>query len=855
MDKKTVRFLVYSFCGVMVVCIALFIVLIGFMSKKTQGTVEEVSEIYMLEVSEQVQQKFDSIMSLRMMQVQGIVKRTPPDTVEYGKKMLDELRLSTEIRRFTYLGAYMEDGTLQTIYGEQMELLDEESFENSLLQNGKVIERGMGSSGQEMLLLGVEAFYPMDNGKNSRALVAGVPIKYLDSVLFLDEAGGNVSCNIIARNGSYVINNSDKSNDNYFENIQESIDTYQGQDPNGYVMKLQKAMAEKKEYSTFIQMDGEPQHIFCAPLLGNDTWYLIAVMPNGILEEPLTKLDNVRIKAIVGCVSIITVTMLIILVQYARLAQRQRQELDKARKDAIRANNAKSEFLSSMSHDIRTPMNAIIGMTDIALKNKHDEARVEDCLRNVQLSSKHLLGLINDVLDMSKIESGKMTLNMAPLSLRDMVDDLVNIMQPQIRERNQNFDVFIKNIETEIVYSDSVRLNQVLLNFLSNAVKFTPQEGSIHVLMYQEPSPRGDEWVRNHFIVQDTGIGMSKEFQAKIFNTFTREESEEVQKITGTGLGMSISKNIVDLMGGTIELESELGKGSKFHVILDMEKGEAQEEMTLPGWNVLVVDDNELLCTSAAANLEELGIHAEWATDGATAVKMVEERHERNEDYRFALIDWKMPGMDGVETIQKIRASVGEKVPIFLISAYNWGDIEDAAKTAGVEGFIAKPLFKSTLYASLSRYTEQGSHKPRASQTRKKVDFTGKRLLIAEDVEVNWIVAREALQEFGFELEHAVNGKECVEMFEQSQVGYYDGILMDIRMPVMNGYDATWAIRALEREDNEVPIIAMTADAFSDDVQYCLSCGMNAHVAKPLDIRELVRTIQTYVCDDKENSM
>lgn len=846
MDKKIVRFLWFSFISVTIVCVIVFISLSIFMSNNTEKSVKQVSEIYMSEVSVQIRQKFDSIISLRMEQAEGVVSRTPPDEAVYGEEMLDELRFSAEIRKFSYLGLYGGDGYIETVYGKPVSLPDPDYFETCLREENMVIERGIDSEDAGILLLGTPAAYPMENGQRSMALVTGIPMEYLDQALFLDVEEGNVYSHIIDKDGNFVIRSSDAFRDNYFDRIRERFDSLEGRSTEKCAKELQEAMKRNENYSTHVFVDGEERHLYCSPLSDNCKWYLIAAMPNEVLNNPLAQLDHMRIKATIGCVCVIMLTVLVIFIRYSKMLQEQMQALHVVSQEAVRANKAKSEFLSSMSHDIRTPMNAIIGMTDIALRNIGDADRVEGCLKKVMLSSKHLLGLINDVLDMSKIESGKMTLNIGPTSLREMADDLVNIMQPQIKERNLYFDIFIRDIKTENVCCDSVRLNQILLNLLSNAVKFTPEGGRVDVRIYQEPSPLGEAYVRTHFIVEDTGIGMSEEFQKKIFDTFTREESEQVQHIMGTGLGMAITKNIVNLMHGTIVLESELGKGSRFDVALDLQIGESSEEMKLPAWNVLVVDDNEALCTSAAANLEEMGVHAEWATEGSAAIQMIEERHKKNEDYRFALIDWKMPHMGGLQTVREIRERVGNRVPVFLISSYNWGDIEDKVSMEEIEGFIAKPLFKSTLYACLEKYMEKPKTKTEQTQSQ-NVDFSGKRLLIAEDIEINWIIVEENLGAFGIELAHAENGKECVEMFEQSAVGFYDGILMDIRMPVMDGYDATRAIRALTRQDKDIPIIAMTADAFSDDVKVCLECGMNAHVAKPLDMRELIRTLQKFL--------
>ena len=355
-------------------------------------------------------------------------------------------------------------------------------------------------------------------------------------------------------------------------------------------------------------------------------------------------------------------------------------------------------------------------------------------------------------------------------------------------------------------------------------------------------------------MVKDNGIGMTKEFQEKIFDSFVREDTDKVHKITGTGLGMAITKSIVDIMGGTIEVESEPGKGSTFHIIADLQRADVKEkDMHLPDWNILVVDDDERLCHSAVANLEELGAHAEWTTDGNKAVEMIEEHNKNHEDYRIVLVDWKMPYMDGIETIREIRKRVGKKIPVFLISAYDWNDVEEADESLDdIEGFISKPLFKSTLYHHLKHYNDPvAGDTPfvQAADEEQEVSFGGKHVLLAEDIDLNWEIAYEILSEFDMQLERAVNGKECVDIFEKSEIGYYSAILMDIRMPVMNGYDATKAIRALEREDHVLPIIAMTADAFSDDARHCMECGMDAHITKPIDIKECKRILSKFLTD------
>ena len=432
------------------------------------------------------------------------------------------------------------------------------------------------------------------------------------------------------------------------------------------------------------------------------------------------------------------------------------------------------------------------------------------------------------------------------VSLREVMESIVSIIQPQVKAKNQQFDIFIHDVEVENVYCDSVRLNQILLNLLSNALKFTPDGGQIHVSLYEEISPKGEDFVRVHFDVKDNGIGMSEEFQKRIFESFVREDNARVKKIQGTGLGMTITKYIVDAMGGTIKVESQLEQGSTFYVTLDLEKALVEEnEMLLPEWKMLVVDDDEQLCETAANSLKEIGVRADWVLDGLTAIRVVEEHHEKHDDYQIILLDWNMPDMDGIATARELRKRLGDDIPILLISAYDWNEIEAEAREAGISGFIAKPLFKSTLYHGLKSFFD-GTPED-SGQNLEEDKFTNTKVLVAEDNDLNWEIANELLSELGLDLEWAENGKICVEKFEQSPIGYYAAILMDIRMPVMTGYEAADAIRALKRADADIPIIAMTADAFAEDVQRCLTHGMDAHVAKPIDVTLVARLLKKYI--------
>lgn len=844
--KNTRRFLLGSFAGLVILAIVGFLWLGATMGAKSEETLNEVSTIYMAEVNGQLQKKFEAIIDMHLSQLDGIVKRATMEELDDSQKLWNELAIGAEVRGFTFLGLYTDDGVCDTIYGNPIVTQDQDSF-LELLQNDDIrVTVGYTTQQEKLLILSTRAEYPMHDGEISGILVAGIPMDSLEQALSLDEEGAVLLSHIIRRDGSFVIRSGEAFRDSYFDRIREEYQEFNGKTPEQYVQELQNAMDTEESYSTLAKVGSGHYYVYCAHIQ-HSQWYLLSTMPYGTLDAAVNDLSDKRQNTLLMTGGVFLVAIVFVFVLYYRMSQRQMCELQEAEREASRANMAKSEFLSSMSHDIRTPMNGIVGMTAIAQANINDTARVKDCLGKIALSSKHLLGLINDVLDMSKIESGKLSLNMHQISLHETMESIVNIARPQIKAKNQNFDIFIKNILAEEVHCDSVRLNQVLINLLSNAVKFTPEKGTINIYVEQEQSPLGRGFVRCHFRVKDTGIGMTPEFQRSIFDKFSREKTEQVNRIEGSGLGMAITKAIVDAMHGTIELHSELGKGSEFHITVDLERAtECEADMVLPPWKLLVVDDNEDLCLSAVSSLKEIGITAEWTLDGKTAVQMVQTHHERGDEYQLILLDWKMEGMDGLQTAREIKKLLGDEVPILIISAYDWTDIQDEANEVGIDGFISKPLFKSNLFLSLSPFMLNDTEE-RQPEKQESLMFAGKRILLAEDNDLNWEIAQELLGDAGFEIDRAENGQICVDMFKASPQGHYDLILMDIRMPVMNGYDAARALRALERPDAGLPIIAMTADAFSDDIQHSLECGMNAHIAKPIDIDRLIQLLKQYL--------
>ena len=531
--------------------------------------------------------------------------------------------------------------------------------------------------------------------------------------------------------------------------------------------------------------------------------------------------------------------------KYQTQLEEQNRKLEIALQHEGAANRAKREFLFNMSHDIRTPMNAIIGFTSLAATHIDNREQVLDYLKKISISSQHLLSLINDVLDMSRIESGKVKIEEKAVHLPDLVHDVRSIIQPNVAAKRLSLFIDTMDIEDEDIITDPLRLNQILLNILSNAIKFTPTGGMISIRIAQKNgAPKG--CVCYEFRIKDNGIGMSEEFQKHIFEEFSREESSTVSGIQGTGLGMSITKNIVDLMGGTIALTSEPGKGSEFIVTLCFtrsgQKAELKQLPQLEGLRALVADDDTDTCLNVSTMLSKIGMRPEWTISGKEAVIRTKYAVEQGDEFSVYIIDWLIPDMNGIEIVRQIRKVIGNRCPIIILTAYDWADIEDEARAAGVTAFCEKPLFLSELRRVLAEpFRAEPASKP-AQPTA--ADLKGKKLLLVEDNELNREIALEILKEAGFVVDTAEDGAVAVQKIKQAAPGQYDLILMDIQMPNLDGYEATRQIRALpDAEKASIPIFAMTANAFEEDRQNALAAGMNGHIAKPLDVPHLLRVL------------
>ena len=666
-------------------------------------------------------------------------------------------------------------------------------------------------------------------GPREAVLLRLIPISEIEQKwIFPQEQFEKTEVSIIDAEGNYIIKGRSFKNFNFFE-FYKSYNS-------GNSAQYQQIFDQVIRETGHIEMQ-DSRHQDCiiahTQIVSTGDWVLLAYIPKAELKT--SSVDWL----LIGFVS--AGLLLLFAFDFAYMQMFNRKLKGMAVK-AEAANRAKTEFLSTMSHDIRTPMNAIIGLTTLAEKRLDDPETVGQNLRKIRQSSNHLLTLINDILDISKVESGKLTLSPVTFSIVETVENLVNLSQPMVKEKNIDFSFRINRMEKEYLYADQLRLNQIYINILSNTIKYTEPGGKVCVDL-REMSSSKDGCIRLSYVVSDTGIGMTPEFMQKMYQPFSRQTDSRVNSIQGTGLGLAITKQMVELMNGTIECQSEVGKGTTFTIALDIPVADRQiEEMKLDPMDVLIVDDDEVLIETAADTLTSLGVRAETASGGMQALELLRHQEENGKKYRVVIVDWKMSDMNGVETVRRIRSEIAENVPILMISAYDWSDIEDQAREAGVNGFISKPLFRSKLYSKINEMlgVEKRSVEPEDDYS----DIAGLNILIAEDNDVNWEIISAMLGMFGITAQRAKNGRICVDIMREAAENQYALIFMDVQMPEMNGLDATRNIRKLDTWASRIPIIAMTADAFSENVAECLEAGMNGHIAKPVDIKLVIKEIR-----------
>ena len=668
----------------------------------------------------------------------------------------------------------------------------------------------------------------------SAVLLRVVPVSFFESRwVFPTEEYDNAEISLIDTSGDYIVRGNSFKNMNFYEFYQ----AYNRSAPTELESMKNRLEGTPGNFE-MTNASGERCLAAHARVNSTDDWIIITMIPASGLGRSFMNWT---------IVVIITVGLLLLLAFNLLIMMYFNRKLKAAVDSADKANRAKTDFLSSMSHDIRTPMNAIVGLSLLTEKNADDPTIVRENLQKMNRASNHLLTLINDILDISKVESGKLNMSPVTFSIAECAENLVTISQPMVKEKNIDFRFHIDRVSHEYLYADQLRINQIFINLLSNAIKYTEPGGQVCVEMKEEPG-QTDKSVQLIYTVSDNGIGMTPEFMAKMYEPFSRQTDSRVNAISGTGLGLAITKQMIDLMNGTIDCQSEAGKGTTFTVKLEITIADRQmEEMKLPPIRVLIADDDEVLLETAKDTLSSIGVKADIARSGAEAIQMISD----SADYQVMILDWKLPDMDGIEVTRRLRKEAHNDIPIILISAYDYSDIESAAKEAGISGYICKPLFCSTLYNKINEVL--GNKSAPVNPDSDFEDFTGMRILVAEDNDINWEIISNILEMHGIETERAENGQLVLDRINDKKKAGFDLIFMDIQMPVMNGLNATKAIRSLDDpEIANIPIIAMTADAFSENVSECLAAGMNGHISKPIDIKLVMKEIRK-IREEKQN--
>lgn len=686
-------------------------------------------------------------------------------------------------------------------------------------------------SGEQCIAFATVVDMKTENGSEEAFLMRLEPLEMLQDKWFFSSNYPNVQVSIINSYGDYILRSSMLKNNNFFEFLQSYNDmTY----PEAQQLMEEMNAPESKGNFTFVNSKGD--ETLCGySSHGINDWIVIGT----ILLSDLGYTE-VQWSLLISPLFTFVALLVINVVFFQSMNRKLRNSLEKLET----ANSAKTRFLSSMSHDIRTPMNAIVGLTTIAEQNIDDTARVKNCLDKISLASGHLLTLINDVLDISQVESGRFTINPVQFSLAESAQELINIMYPQAEEKKLICNVHLSNVTQEYLFADKLRLNQIWINLLSNAIKYTPSGGRIDITLEEEPIPDDQSSIMLYFTAKDTGAGMSQEFLKTIFEPFAREKDSRIDKIQGSGLGMAITKQIVDLLGGNITVHSEQGKGSEFRVSLKLTRGHSVRYDRLPeGTHILLVGSGEF-CANTGRFISELG-----GTFESTNAEQAVEHIRSNIGYTLVIIDREMSDIGCLETARHISGELGNKCPKIVLSAFDWTDIEKEAREAGVNDFINRPVFKTVLMDKFTEWTKGDIGRSRdGCEMADDSDLAGLKILIAEDNDINWEIICDLLETHGMKPVRAENGSICAEMLEKSEPDEYSLIFMDIQMPVMNGLEATRKIRAFSDERKaSIPIVAMTANAFAEDVTNCLNAGMNAHIAKPVNMKIMLNVIKKYV--------
>lgn len=855
-QKRRPSFTALFLVSIILACTICFLGMIYFSNTASQEAAVEMSTLYLRELTSQTVGHFHTSLRAQFAQLRTAVNALSDGDLEDQQALSAFLSQVRGYNSFTFLAFLDDRGEYHSVEGVFPAASKISSLGRLLEGEETFVSYNETILGGDMLLLGATIPPHSYGDRTFIAVLAGLDTMALNQQLSLEKEDTRTYSSIVAPNGNYIINNSRYSPAvPKGTNIFSTLEQYAVFDHGYSLEQIQTDLRSSGSGIAALTLDGMDWYLHYAPIPETD-WYMLTTAPYELVDATVRNLTfRLNRNAIIVLVVILTILSAVFFYYYATMRRseqallRANTEAEAARRRAEAASLAKSEFLSRMSHEIRTPMNGIIGMSAIAVQNIGNDAKVADCLKKVTLSSNHLLALINDVLDMSKIESGKVELRKARFDFRSFLESLGNLYHTQARDKGIHCETTLLGDVDEALVGDSLRLNQILANLLSNALKFTPPGGSIR-LRVSRLDGRGDEdtlWLR--FVVQDTGCGIAPENFDKIFQSFEQENADVTHKYGGTGLGLAIVKRFSELMGGSVRVDSTPGGGSAFTVELPFGRvKERGESIRYEDLSALVVDDDPDAREHITLVLGKMGVRSESAGDGPEAVARVKQAHGRGEGFDVCFLDWRMPGMDGLETARRIRAAVGGGIAIVMVTAGDASDIAQEADALGAEGIVTKPVFKSSLADALAGLGRDRGQPSSGGGGHADCDFRGKHILLVEDNEINLEIATELIGMTGAAVETARDGVEAVERFQDSDTGQFDLILMDIQMPRMDGYEAARRIRALQRPDaRSVPIFAMTANAFAEDAEKSREAGMDAHISKPLDIKALYAQMDRFL--------